>query len=1609
MTREGAGGGAAGGGRPSARRGAAQAAGGAAPHEERRRAELEALRAELEGERLRSHELRRRFAAEARELKEAAAREQRRLAERLRSKWEQQQARELQRLRELSQRQRAAEIRQLLRWKEAELREAQELLRRERDAAVRQARELQRQLAEELLRRGGGEARGRLRDVLGKLRWDTDGEQAARIRQLQNELQLERSLFTKYILERYEGDAPGSPRAAGRSPRALLGGRTPRPCSWESLVTACSPQGHGSRALGGDGGRAKSRSTPEEELAQTPSGLEESESPAAGHWMMPKGFPEEGDSMEFLPEAVGEDLVLQCLDSPPEGKPGVPGPVGEGSVRRAGQQQEWLLDSRYRELVEQNTHLQSALRDLEKRCSELQSKNCLLRKRSFPEVREQVKRLKQKNAELAVITKQLGERSRQLHETNLKVISAPIPLPLQSSSMELCLKSYAQQRAKEMREHAKTLLVKDKQIEILQKKFWDLQAKLAADREGSYCLSFSNFSHLISKSQREALCSQRQMAVRNLKGSLSSSRAVQDVSSPACLVTKTVATSMDSSLDSSSLSKETQTEITTLAKDTESWESLLESVSGKYENTILNTGQVNKQQRDLYLGAELHKRLRQHKNLEQEVSKKQKRCEELEVQLTEVMNKNARLAKENSHLIGKTEWTEKVRSENSDLKVKLTQVTEERNSAIQETNHLQTKLEDLEHELKDMRKIAERKQQLENEHEETRLVLQKKEEEVRHLQKAQGEVKAAHEEVMRHFQAQMRELKNQYENQTEQYNLLSQELEQLKVKKPNRVISELPHVTCFSTTTQTYAEDAHDLCCSENSSDTFERPTKPLATPTSTVKSDSTQDSPRSCHISDEDAVSDTEESVTDKHSLFLESSRQQPAKLRVFLARYSYDPYVGPNKHPEIELPLTAGEYVYIFGDMDEDGFFEGELMDGRRGLVPSNLIEEISDDDLMTTVPPDPSDFLQSSDHEVSFCSRSDHDGGKNDGLEEGICVSGFTGRAGDTETPLSHAPVPYPRNLTLMKQFASSIIIGWEPPPVLGVWEEVQNYSISVDTECSFCSQNVTFSSETQAVIKDLDLKNKTYRISVQSVTEKGSSDKMQCTILVGKDFHIAPECLKLRSITPTSAEVTWMPSSSNYSHAVYLNERDCDMVKPGVYWYAFQSLQPNMQYEARVEAWPKDLKWHARQKAAQNSATVRFVTPSAGVPHAPLDVQVEPGPSVNSLLISWLPVTIDAEGSSNGVQVTGYAVYINGQRVKEILSPTAGSALVDLAHLEVFQVSPKVSVRTLSPYGESVDSVPAVIPPALLNAPSCSCLPKPTCVRLTPGKPHEEFPDSQTSAHSTSSFSSSQVANQDARLAIPFTGNICNSVTSPPKNVSPNQFSPKSSMMHGLATLPRKSNIAKNEDGNTCLSPYQQGEVSKQSSRLDFSAAWHEDSLGFQKEDYFEDVQRNKTEKQCVLKSNLLENLPVKSNMNKPRMVHYVDSDNSFDEFSTARRDAKEDDGASLSSIHLYFSQLEPEKVNSRDTGTNQLPIQKSLCDSTNKKQIKLPEEISSVGQPKREKEEGWTPRMENWKSYYPNYQSHSRGLSDILEEEEGLDLGVQGPNSVETVDHNSSRL
>ena len=91
----------------------------------------------------------------------------------------------------------------------------------------------------------------------------------------------------------------------------------------------------------------------------------------------------------------------------------------------------------------------------------------------------------------------------------------------------------------------------------------------------------------------------------------------------------------------------------------------------------------------------------------------------------------------------------------------------------------------------------------------------------------------------------------------------------------------------------------------------------------------------------------------------------------------------------------------------------------------------------------------------------------------------------------------------------------------------------------------------------------------------------------------------------------------------------------------------------------------------------SATIEVKTEPRGPPEAPVDVEVAEGPRDGTLLVSWLPVTINPSGTSNGAPVTGYAVYIDGKRVKEVDSGTADMVSV-LWHLLNIRTPSSISI-------------------------------------------------------------------------------------------------------------------------------------------------------------------------------------------------------------------------------------------------------------------------------------------------------------------------------------------
>nr|XP_021396060.1 peripheral-type benzodiazepine receptor-associated protein 1 isoform X6 [Lonchura striata domestica] len=828
----------------------------------------------------------------------------------------------------------------------------------------------------------------------------------------------------------------------------------------------------------------------------------------------------------------------------------------------------------YSFLVSQNTKLLSALEDLRHRCSSLAEENSLLRRSCFPQAEEKVKHLKRKNAELAVIAKRLEERARKLQEANLKVVTAP--MPLKGSSLELCKKAFARQRAKDLTEQASALLAKDKQIEALQQECRELQAKLLAGKDDPRCLNVIEFDRLLRESQREVLRLQRQIALKNFKECLRSSKMSSGSAMPSAATHPGPSNSClkgaprpKEALGDPALAERTRREVEPAVQP-------LGPASEGHENFPPKNAVTNQEssKQIQQLEVELKKKRKKCENLEHEVRKKHKRCKELEIQLQEVQSENARLAEENLQLNEKAGWAGQVESENADLKLQVVLVTKERDSVIQTNQGLQTKLENLEQVLKHMRNLAERRQQLEVEHKEALLVLQEKQEEVRQLQQAQAEARREHEGAVQLLEARVKDLEDQCRSQTEQFSLLSQELQQFRLQTgkidlltSTLVTSELPLALCSSTpqacwekesavpgllphqsTKKVHNEGSDELELLQRGLDTTvgspaapssaQKQSKKGESQSSSSKSESMQNSPKSCPTPEVDTASEMEELDADSISLMPEPGSQGPAKLQVFLARYSYNPFDGPNENPEAELPLTAGEYIYIYGDMDEDGFFEG---------------------------------------------------------------------------------------------------------------------------------------------------------------------------------------------------------------------------------------------------------------------------------TPDAPLDVQVEAGPSPGILVISWLPVTIDAEGSSNGVRVTGYAVYADGQKVIEVTSPTAGSVLVDLSQLQMFQVCREVSVRTMSQYGESVDSVPAQISSVLLQSSHCA---SPVCTtvpsRLPRGGPRASLP-TYSPQHMLPLQQKTPAESSDAKLTDPSSSPVGSARPLTEKASSPPHLpSPSASLVQAPGTSPQGSDA---EGDKKCLSvpPQQAGTV------------------------------------------------------------------------------------------------------------------------------------------------------------------------------------------------------
>ncbi|XP_053086263.1 peripheral-type benzodiazepine receptor-associated protein 1 isoform X3 [Pangasianodon hypophthalmus] len=1196
--------------------------------------------------------------------------------------------------------------------------------------------------------KGNGATYRKLEELLRALHGEADKEQAGLLQCLWEEVELEKSYFLCHLLEVH-----GHPSLAVEEKEDKVTKGPAKALSWRSKISRSKdiPESFKERKHFVSHYYTDSRKCPP--MKKSKQGLESSfEKENTGKSPLSSSLVEEntnkGDLYQTLP-----DVGWELQSSGPSLEKLSPSRCSEDNMEDTN-------GADYDYLVQQNSELLRALEDLEKTVSTLREENSLLRKSSCPETEDKVKRLRRKNAELAVIAKRLEERAHKLQEANLKVVNAPIPI--KPGAIEQYKRAFARQRARDLAQHADTLLSKDKEIAALQQECRQLEARIGQDKQGGPGpAGAGEFERLLKESQKEVLRLQRQLSVSSARDQSSAGGAEKErEQKEAPVVRETPQPAVD--------------EVLVKGEETHGEEEQSRAqVTSEQDTSSAHQEEQSQKDRIEFLESELSKKRKECEGLEHEVRKRQKRCLDLESQLEDERGKNERLTEEAELLRRKAQLLEQSQVENEELKEELSAVSARYSSVLEENQRLRAKLENLEQVLKHMREVAERRQQLELEHEQALAILKFKQDEIKRLQRAQLFAKREHEGVVQMLEgliqfvllrelAKVRELEQKCRNQSEQFSLLSQELDKFR-QQASKIDLSAPGLLCSGLTQLPNglslptdpdlsavlragsAPYTGGLSQPERSPGTKHRELPSLnpkststSSSTSPPKSENTHLSPKSAANSrkaspthEVDTASEVEELDIDVSPVPFPASRGA-AKLQVFIARYSYNPYDGPNDNPEVELPLTAGEYIYVYGDMDDDGFYEGELMDGRRGLVPSNFVERVSDDEAHEAADFSHNSFLESSFHSTSERPHQHQHhvrlGQSNTDKTETSATSDIS-KAGtvplvngleldlDLEDDIEAHIVPHPHKLTLIKQLAKSIVLGWEAPPG-GV--TVRSYNVYVDQELRL---SVPTGNPTKAVLERMDTSHKAHRVAVQSVTERGTSDPLRCCMLVGKDVSAAPTELRVERIMATSARLTWLPSNSSYAHAVSLNGELRELVQAGRYSLRLGDLMPGLHYRVEVEA---QLPSERRERKC---AVTSFTTLTAGPPDAPLDVQLEQGPTPGIAQISWLPVTIDAAGTSNGVRVTGYTIYADKKKVLEVSSPTAGSALIGPSQIEMLQAARELTVRTMSPHGESADSTPVNVPaklPAIMagaSMPPCQPVPAHASV-LTAGATNKE---------------------------------------------------------------------------------------------------------------------------------------------------------------------------------------------------------------------------------------------------------------------------------------------
>ncbi|UJR37905.1 hypothetical protein I4U23_030593 [Adineta vaga] len=773
------------------------------------------------------------------------------------------------------------------------------------------------------------------------------------------------------------------------------------------------------------------------------------------------------------------------------------------------------------------------------------------------------------------------------------------------------------------------------------------------------------------------------------------------------------------------------------------------------ENDLLTMQAVEDRCQDLQTTVE---------RLQTEIQLSQKKSDDHAMALINLNKENARLIKElesasmlntqmRTEIINATNTNERLMDECERYRINIDTILSDCDIKRRENEQFIQRNRELEAIIKSLRDTSDLQKQLNVENEVNKLELKRKQDDIDHFQRMQDATKREHQETIHLLEEKIYDLERKTELQSLKHEEILLEFESLKARRDRMLPSS--SIAILSNHHSSPIPSPH-----------------PWPLPTMVDSQTSPTDNMMSSVVPPPSLAPTVQRPLIKSiasQAINLVENQDIQSKLtsnnhtaQVVIAKYSYEPLqFSPNDHPEVELPLRVGEYYLTYGDVDEDGFYDGRNLEGRYGLVASNLVEPVTNsNDLPETVRHIVQRLTGRLFTDGTISPRRDPILSMDSEITSINVPATYRKQLSSTPGALSDSSstnglsfgkhVPCPMNLRVEKYLTNSVLIAWNPPSTT---VQVLGYQVLLDHSLY---TTIRANERTRALIENINLNEKLHRLSIRTITQRGLSRDQECTLLLTmpnsngnmNELSYAPSDLRVDRITQTSAVVSWWPASNDIVHKLFVNDIDVQTLKAGVYRFKLSGLIPNTVHKVAIKAKPTNTTNTQQQQQQQLTASIEFRTTSFDESiEPPKRVQVIAGPQSNTLLVSWEQPLVSATTTATTV-ARGYRVLVDGRQLQDITNPLNDHTVINMNALNHGRF---LTIRTLTENdGESHDSIPIDLDEILkkLDVDVSPLLP-PTL----PATAHNYVPLTASSSVTLRTTSEDEIANPEPQILPP----------------------------------------------------------------------------------------------------------------------------------------------------------------------------------------------------------------------------------------------------------------